>query len=166
MSMSPKVCPECGEEYLHTATTCAHCDVGLVLPEDLPAARRAEDLPPVSELHCVRASSLGWALSLSEKLREVGIAHRIQAATDDDEEGGERRPGHLLPYGIYVQGEDVEAAAAIDAAHTETQIPDIPDDFDPAAPPAESDACPACGTPVEADAAECADCGLVLGPAG
>jgi len=98
--MPPKICPECGEEYVHVASVCIHCDVPLVLEGEVPVESAAEALPPASELVCVRASSVGWAMSLSEHLVEAGIPHRIQAATSDADEGEQRKPGQNLPYGV------------------------------------------------------------------
>ena len=159
MAMPPKVCPECGEEYLHTATVCVHCDVSLVNEGERPAEDPRDELPPVEKLVCVRASSVAWAMSLSERLLEAGIPHRIQAATSD-EEGSVRRPGQNLPYGVFVLPDDAKAAAGIDASHTEQQIPDIPEDFDPTA--GDPNACPACGELISDTATECPSCGLAL----
>ena len=64
MPMPPKVCPQCGEEYLHTASVCIHCDVALVLEGEQPAQSAPEELPPASELVCVRAASVGWGASM------------------------------------------------------------------------------------------------------
>ena len=158
MNLPPKRCPECDEEYVHSVMRCVHCDVPLILAGEL-GAETATELPPVSELRCLRAASVGWARGLSERLREVGIPHRIEAAADDDAEGA-RRPGRTLPYGVYVRDEDAEAAAEIDAQHMQAEIPDLPEGFEMSAEV--SDACPACGHPVEATTSECGGCGLVL----
>jgi hypothetical protein len=158
MSMPPKRCPECREEYVHSATLCVHCGVDLVPESELSDVDGSEDLPPVSELVCVRASSVGWAMALSERLVEAGIPHRIQAAGEEGEEG-RGKPGQDLPYGVFVLEDDLEAATEVDAEHTEYQIPDIPENFDPLA---ESENCPACGDPIDAEANECGGCGLAL----
>ena len=114
-------CPECRAEYLASATVCADCDVALVSEAALERAA-ADDLPPESELHCVRASALGWARRLSDLLAEAGISHRIEAAQDDDD-GSVRRPGANLPYGVYVRGEDgFGLRPAAGAAATETAV--------------------------------------------
>jgi hypothetical protein len=162
MPMPPKFCPECSEEYLHSATVCIHCDVPLVLEDDRPAPRVAEELPPASELVCVRAASMGWAMSLSEQLAEAGIPHRIQAAESDADDGSQRKPGHNLPYGVFVLPEHVETAAEIDLAHTGQQIPDIPEDFGQGE--ISADDCPACGEPISPTTTECTGCGLALTP--
>jgi hypothetical protein len=162
MIMPPKVCPECREEYVHVASVCIHCDAPLVLESEVPVGDAAEALPPASELVCVRASSVGWAMSLSELLAEAGIPHRIQAATSEDDEGTERKPGQNLPYGVFVLAEHEAAAARIDVAHTGRQIPDIPEDF--AQSEISADDCPACGESIAPTATECPDCGLALLP--
>jgi hypothetical protein len=160
VSLPPKLCPECGEEYLHTAERCVHCDVALVQPDQVETTE-TPDLPPIGELTCVRAASVGWATSLSDRLREAGIPHRIEAVGGEGM-GSAQRPGHQVPYGVYVQNEDFAAAAEIDRIHMASQIPDIPDDFEEGAELGD-DACPACGEPLPPDAPECAGCGLVLG---
>jgi len=164
MVLPPKVCPACREEYVHAASICSHCNLPLVLEGEVtPIESSTEEMPPVSELVCVRASSVGWAMSLSELLAEAGIPHRIQAATSDADEGEARKPGQNLPYGVFVRAEHEAAATRIDLAHTERQIPDIPDDFGQSE--ISSDACPACGEAIEPAATECPDCGLTLLPA-
>jgi len=160
--MPPKICPECGEEYLHTASVCIHCDVPLVLEGERPAQRAVEELPPASELVCVRAASVGWAMSLSEHLVEAGIPHRIQAAESDADEGSRRKPGQNLPYGVFVLAEHAVIAARIDLAHTGRQIPDIPEDFGQSE--ISADTCPACGESIAPSQTECRECGLALLP--
>ena len=92
MLLPPKVCPACGDEYLHEASNCVHCDRPLVLDGEQPGGQPREELPPISELVCIRASSVGWAMSLSERLSEEGIPHRIQAASEEDGDGSARTP--------------------------------------------------------------------------
>jgi len=158
----PKFCPECRDEYVNSATTCADCGVPLVFEGELNDFEGTEDLPPISELVCIRASSVGWALALSERLAEAGIPHRVQAATADDGEGADRKPGQNLPYGVFVLEDDAEEAAQIDLEHTNSEIPDIPEDFDLAV--SSSEECPACGEPIDDAADECEGCGLALLP--
>jgi hypothetical protein len=153
----PVFCPECGGEYLPTATRCAECDVDLVSESALGSVTTVEELPPASELVCIRAAAVSWCLSLSNELSEAGIPHRIEMADSDDGEDAGRRPNASLPYGVYVRAEDAADAAAVDAAFMRSQIPDVPEDD------ASADAgCPACGEPVAPDAPECPECGLAL----
>ena len=165
MVKPPKFCPECRDEYIHSATVCADCDVPLVFEGELGAAEGTGELPPISELECIRASSVGWAKALSEKLAEAGIPHRIQAAGVEDGEGDRQRPGQNLPYGVFVMEEDVEAATEIDLEHTNSEIPDIPRGFDIEVTEGAADACPACGDPIDLKTDECPGCGLAILPA-
>ena len=155
MVLPPKVCPECDAEYLGSATTCAECDVPLVHAEELEPLG---ELPPVSELVCVRSAGVAWARSYSERLSEAGISHRIEAG------GGPPGAPESSSCQVFVRPEDAEAAAEVDALHLRTQIPDLPD----AAEEGEADleSCPACGVSVSADARECSSCGLALVVAG
>jgi hypothetical protein len=154
----PLFCPECRGEFLATATQCSECGVSLVPASELE--RHASGaMPPVEELVCVRASSVGWAQALSERLAEAGISHRIEVTHDDSEDGSVRRPGANLPFGVYVRPEDSEAAEAVDAEFMRSQLPDLETGEEPSDDP---DACPACGARAEAGAEECPDCGLAL----
>jgi hypothetical protein len=154
--VAPRVCPECGEEYLPTVLRCVDCGVSLVAEAPARAAAPGE-LPPVSELLCVRTGSLAIAQGLSAELAEAGITHRIQAVSP--EAGAEPRRPDALPYGVYVREQDAAAAAAVDHAFLRSQLPDLPADAEAGAG---GEGCPACGAPVAADAAECPDCGLAL----
>lgn len=162
MTKPPKFCPECRDEYLHSASVCADCDVPLVFESELGGDDGPDELPPISELVCIRASSVGWATALSQKLAEAGISHRIQAAGEDDGEGGRQRPGENLPYGVFVLEQDVEAATEIDLEHTNAEIPDIPEGFGGALVETPDDTCPACGDPIEPTTEECPGCGLAI----
>ena len=159
MAMPPKFCPECRDEFIHAATVCSSCDVALVLEADLrPEEDEVDEMPPISELVCIRASAIGWAMALSQKLSEAGIPHRVQAADPDAGDGTRNRPGHNLPYGIFVFAQDAEAAQQIDVEHSESEIPDIPTELEEVA----EGACPACGDPLDPTAAECPGCGIAL----
>ncbi|MGE4606077.1 MAG: hypothetical protein AAEJ52_04980 [Myxococcota bacterium] len=165
MVKPPKFCPECRDEYIHAATVCVDCDVPLVFEDELSDAEGSEELPPISELVCIRASSVGWAMALSEKLAQAGIPHRIQAAGAEDNENNRQMPNQNLPYGVFVMDEDVEAATEIDLEHTNSEIPDIPQGFDIALTEGADDACPACGDPIGVAMDECPGCGLARVPA-
>ena len=160
MLLPPKICPECGDEYVHAASVCVHCDVPLVLEGEQPEARLGGELPPVSELVCIRAAAMSWVKGLSEKLAAAGISHRIEAWSEDEEDGSHRKPGHNLPFGIFVLPKHREAAIKIDDEYMDSQIPDIPESADSAE--GTSDGCPACGESISESATECPDCGLAL----
>ena len=160
MPLPPKVCPECGDEYVHVASVCVHCDVPLVLEGEQPEELLGEELPPISELVCVRAASMSWVRGLSEELAAAGISHRIEAWNDGDEDGSQRKPGHNLPFGIFVLPKHRAAASEIDDEYMESQIPDIPESSESAG--GTSDGCPACGESISESATECPGCGLAL----
>jgi len=154
MALPPKICPRCGEEYVHTTSTCAHCEVPLVLEGDLSLEREGagEPLPPSSELVCVRTAGAAWALRLSERLAADEVPHRVEPVAEP-----------RGAFGIYVREADVEAAAAADREHLAREMPDLPSEHDLA--PADDEGCPACGAALAADATACDDCGLPFAPA-
>lgn len=152
--LPPKICPECGEEYLHSVASCVHCEVPLV-QEDQLAAAPASELPASSELSAIRVASAGWALGLSERLLEAEIPHRVEPASKD-EAGG--RGGQT--FAVYVRPGDLERARTIDAEQMQREIPDLPEGWEGSADAAEG--CPACGAALPDGAAECPDCGLAL----
>jgi hypothetical protein len=118
-------------------------------------------MPPISELVCVRAASLGWAKGLSQSLAEAGISHRIEAVRDDDDDDAlSEAPNARLPYGVWVLEADLARSRDIDEDYLRGQIPDLPSegtDVDMA-----DDGCPACGESVPDSADECPGCGLAL----
>jgi hypothetical protein len=157
------VCPQCEAEYLATAIECVECRVALVHPEQLASAE-AQDLPPASELTCIRAASMAWTRALSERLSEAGIPHRIEAVRgdDDDDDSVKSRPNFRLPCGVYVRPGDARAAAEIDATFMRSQIPDLPDGHEISGGSHDVESCPACGERVSLDTRECPGCGLAL----
>ncbi|HYB11881.1 MAG TPA: hypothetical protein VEG67_00325, partial [Myxococcota bacterium] len=61
-----------------------------------------------------------------------------------------------------VRPADAPRAAALDAAHTRSELRNLGSELDGTALEGQ---CPACGEPLEPDAAECRGCGIVFGPA-
>lgn len=157
----PVFCPECRAEYLWSATVCIECDVALVA-EGALRDRPADEMPPIAELTCIRASSVGWAQELSRRLAAEGISHRVEVATDDEEDGSVRQPGANLPFGVYVLAADVEAAAAVDKEFMQQQIPDLLDLDTETGGELDAECCPACGASTKGASKECPDCGLAL----
>ena len=158
------VCPQCEAEYLATASECVECRVALVHPEQLASAE-VEDLPPASELTCIRAASVAWTRTLSERLSDAGIPHRVEAIrefADDDDDSVRKRPNFRLPCGVYVRPDDSRAAAEIDADFMRSQIPDLPDGHEISGGSQDAESCPACGERVSFDTRECPGCGLTL----
>ena len=155
MALPPKHCPECGEEYVHSVSRCAACGVALVLASEPISVR---ELPPASALQRVRMATLSWSRSFSEQLAAAGIGHRVELEPDPDGSILATRGERLCS--VFVREEDLAEAARLDAVHLRSQIPDVPEGFDPAAPG--DDRCPACGEPADLAAPECADCGLAF----
>jgi hypothetical protein len=158
------VCPQCEAEYLASAIECVECGVALVHPEQLATAE-VEELPPASELTCIRAASVAWTRALSERLSDAGIPHRVEAmreGADDDDDSVRKRPNFRLPCGVYVRPGDSERAARIDADFMRSQIPDLPEGHEISGGGEDAEACPACGERVSFDTTECPSCGLML----
>jgi hypothetical protein len=153
-------CPRCESEFVPSASRCESCDVALV--SDLAAVvDQVDEMPPINELVCVRAASMGWAQGLSESLAEAGISHRIEAVRDDeDDDALSEAPNARLPFGVWVLEADLVRARSIDEDYLSGQIPDLPTEGtdDEAA----GDACPACGDAVPESASECPGCGLAM----
>jgi hypothetical protein len=158
MELPPKICPRCGEEYVHTVQRCADCDVALGL--DAPDAEVAFDMPPVEELVQIRNAEVVWIEGLAHALAEAGIPSRVELLRREDDTVQSRGMG-AIRCTIHVRREDAVAATRIDAEFARTQVPDLP--VADAGEWGESDACPACDTPLAADAAECPECGLAFG---
>jgi hypothetical protein len=156
------ICPECREEHIRAATHCADCHIELVTPDEVAAIDvEVVELPPASELDCVRVAPLEWVRALSRGLEQAGIAHRIEGASAEDVPEGQDATifdGARL-FGLYVRGEDVAAARELDGAIVAQILPDEA----PALEEGEQESCPACGTALAADEVECGECGLRLG---
>lgn len=143
-------CPECEFEHRESALVCPNC--GLALFGQGESATADEGLPPLEALLLLRVAHVGWAQSLSERLQAAGVPHRIAA-----ENAGS---ADALRFGVFIRGEDREAALAVDAEVLREQLPDLPEGFDPGA--LQEGGCPACGAAVGTDERECPECGLAL----
>jgi hypothetical protein len=153
------VCPECRGEHVLTATHCASCRVALVAPEEVAATDVAiADLPPASELDCLRVAPLPWVRALSQTLEQVGIVHRVERAREEDAPDGQDATvfdGAQL-FGLYVRSVDAARARELDGA---IAVQLLAGEAPPLAEGEQED-CPACGTALAADDVECGECGL------
>lgn len=157
MEFPPKYCPDCGEEYVHHAAQCADCGVALVL-EPPSVGGPVGALPERDRLVAVRSGETSWVRGLAEELSAAGIPSRVERGESEPS-----RRGHGPRLTLYVRPEDAPRAAEIDATYARTQVPDLPEEASSGW--AETEGCPACGTALADDAAECPECGLVIAPA-
>jgi ribosomal protein L40E len=158
MDLPMKICPRCGEEYVHSAQTCAEC--GVALGFEAPAEPERLELGPAEGLVALRNAEVPWIEGLAQALAEAGVASRVELPTEIDANRVQGRGTGALRCTLYVRSEDAAAAARVDAAFARTQVPDLPEEAD--AGWGESQGCPGCGAPLAADAEECGECGLVF----
>jgi hypothetical protein len=152
-----KRCPECGEDFVHTAVRCSDCGVPLRLASELAAAAAGSGLPSTGELVLIRAEGPAWIEALAHALRLADIPSRVEII--DPERHGARSGLSGAACGLFVREADVARAREVDARVQRDQIPDLPDEgvADDA-----DDTCPACGHALGASDSECPDCGLAL----
>lgn len=167
-------CPKCEAEYRPGFTECAHCNVPLVEAleqltvgevEDTLAVGRARSSPELGhlvEVHghqydFMRLFTLAEAKEVAELLKGEGIASLLVPI---EEEFPDAR--HLLE--VRVHKERLAEAEAAVRADFERKVEEEGAGGDMNT--TEVDMCPACGAHVPLDAAECPECGLVVGVAG
>lgn len=161
MELEPKRCPECGEEFLHTAEVCSDCGVPLRLLSEARRPEAAAGFPPASELVLIRAEGPAWIEALAGALRAAEIPSRVEII--DPEAHGMRSGVSGTACGLFVMERDVARAREVDARIQREQIPDLPE-VDASGEAGEAgEGCPACGHEIGPDDAECPDCGLFLG---
>jgi hypothetical protein len=158
VELPPKICPRCGEEYIHTVQRCSDCDVPLGF--EGPVQAPALDLPPTEELVALRNAEVTWIEGLAHALEEAGIPSRVELPRTEDNTVQGRGLG-AIRCTIFVRPEDGAAATRIDAEFARTQVPDLP--VENAGEWGESEGCPACGAALAGDATECPECGLAFG---
>jgi hypothetical protein len=157
-----KVCPDCLEEYTLVMQQCAHCDVALVSPHEIPSDDDgdAEDFPPASELVYLRVAPLPWIRALSDGLEGAGVPHRVEPGSVGNPPEGQRPEtfGAVDLFGLYVLQEDEETARGLDSQIAAIVAPEQGEE----AGAGEADACPACGADLSLEASSCPNCGLGL----
>jgi len=171
MNLPFKVCPECGVEHVHSALVCSDCQVALVLASEVGEAPPPAPLPSAAELTRVAVGSPWEMERLALELQQAGISSRVDAPSPGAP--ASRSLANTAPRGsgarlaLYVLPDDAEPAAAVIRG---LLLEDPSGEAGPArlgeAGPAREgearEACPACGAPIAAGAAECADCGLAF----
>jgi len=152
----PKCCPECGEEFVHSAQVCSDCGVPLRLASEL-AGGAAGGLASAADLVLIRAEGPAWIEALADRLRAEGVPSRVELV--DPERASVKSGVSGTACGLFVREADAARAREIDALVQRDQIPDLP----PEAVPGGHEGCPACGHALAPDHDECPDCGLFLG---
>ncbi len=152
--MDFKYCPRCGDEFQNWVEVCPDCEVPLGFERPDPGAAPApEALPPARELQAIFVGEPYQVTDPVESLAAAGIACRVDAFPPgefSDDGVGIGSFGAGTQVGVYVREQDVAAVAALDEAWVRSTL----------ATDADLDACPACATPLAADATGCTDCGL------
>lgn len=148
-----KVCPECGGEYQYTVATCVDCGVPLVFPEEI-ARRDARELPLSPGLVRLRTAPILWVRALAADLARAGIPYAVDRRKAREE--------GLLS--LYVRGQDLETAAALDAAYGPGDAAEEPATTERREDRDEPDykVCPECGGEYRREIERCADCGIAL----
>jgi len=162
-----KYCPRCGVAHQAWATRCADCDCALSYDRPVRSdPPRAAELPPARELACLRTGDAWHVRELAEALQQAGISCRIDSFPPEAplagpglSARGRGAPEGATRLGVYVAHADAAAGLRIERELLASRMPDAPEG---AAHDAE--VCPACGTPLDATAAECAECGLEFPP--
>lgn len=151
------VCPDCGSEFQSRVTRCIDCGAPTksFWTADLHRLQREEEvaafglsLPRDSPASVIRVADLEWAKRLGSFLERRGVPSRIEVHDFSE---------YPLRYSVCVAEADVERAFELDREHMRIEVPGA---AFTELPPA--DECPACGSRVSLDEAECPSCGLVL----
>lgn len=150
-----KLCPKCGSEYYAHISTCADCDILLIMPEEIEKERnKKSDItePLHDEWVTIREEGIEGIRELSDLLSRNGIFCKIVLA-----------PGCSTGkcgcrYLLLAAKRDVSAAHdCIEELHIQ-KYPEIKTSQEWEL----QGRCPACGYCVGPDIKECPDCGLLL----
>ncbi len=143
-------CPSCDSQFPDDQEACLHCGGPL-------------GGEPSSETDLVLLATMDPFESrrLLDRLAEAGIA--VSVVSDEAVRRSGRGRGQS-GVNILVAADQAAAAAAIQQAVLRESLPGLPEDFEP--PPDGAETCPACSSPLAADAAACDECGLEFPDAG
>lgn len=160
-----KVCPECGGEFRETTESCPDCGVPLLVkpPEmDGSAFREVEGplnrLPPSPDLETVVETGLEHTKALMGELDDIGIRFRVERLEPPDTRS--LSPAFGIPadagsYAVRVRAGDLKAALEVWDRYFRSLVPEGFSE-------GREGSCPACGSFLTTDRAECPECGLVV----
>ena len=150
-----KVCPDCATEYFSHIKDCADCGTLLLSPEENRKVQQEKERcmgQALEDQIVVREGELEWMKELYNVLIDAGIPCVINADAGCKKGccGGRDR--------LFVSSRDLgRANERIDEYYVEIH-PEMQASKDMSS----QGKCPACGSQVDSDAAECSDCGLTL----
>jgi hypothetical protein len=154
------VCPNCGSEYQLHVTHCIDCGTptqsGWTFTDlhRKQLARRGFSLPPESQDSiAVRGGDLQWAESFGSFLEEHGIPWRLEVIERTE------FPTKRFYYFVHVAEGDLGRAVELDQEYLLLENPGLAAEFIDLP---STDQCPACGSRVSPESAECQSCGLAL----
>ncbi len=150
-----KICPNCETEYLPHIWKCADCGAVLLPPEEYREAqeeRKRIEEENVEDAVAVREGDLNWLTELRAALVDAGIPSTI------DVDAGCKKGCCGDKCRLKVAPEDLERAQD----SIEEYLMKVNPEFRTSKELIREGRCPACGSPVGADARECPDCGLPL----
>ena len=150
-----KICPDCETEYLPHIDKCSDCGAVLLLYEEYRSVQEGKKRlteKAVSNAAMVREGDLKWMDELFNVLIDAGIPCTV---TSDE---GCKKGCCGDTWQLIVSKEDVERAKERIEEYFMEMHPEIRASNELVS----QGKCPACGSPVGADAKECPDCGLTL----
>jgi len=150
-----KICPDCAAEYFAHIENCADCGAVLLLPEEnqkMQLERQSCKEKSFENAVVVREGSLKWMDELYNVLINSGIPSTVNS------DAGCKKGCCGDTCRLVVSAQDAEKAnERIEAYYAEIH-PEIQASREMMG----QGKCPACSSPVEDDALECPDCGLIL----
>jgi hypothetical protein len=150
-----KICPDCECEYLPHIRECADCGAALILIEEhrsrMEEQKRLME-KALKDAVVVREGDLKWLGELYHVLIASGIACSVQSG-DSCKKSCRNDKYHLL-----VESVNVDRALE----RIEEYFAEMHPEIRASQELMNEGKCPACGSPVAADAHDCQDCGLPL----